>query len=149
MKTYVAYGSNLNKTWMSNLCPSAKFISTGTIPNAALYFRGKGYLNLVRMPTEQPLPVALWSIEDKDEDALDVYEEYPDYYKKETVTVSTKHGDVQAMIYLMCPKYENVKARPTEKYTQRVRQGFSDMNFDQSIVDKALSEVGCLTLNKH
>lgn len=43
VRTYVAYGSNINVEWMNDLCPNAKIVSTGYILNARVVYREPVY----------------------------------------------------------------------------------------------------------
>ena len=86
-KLYVAYGSNLNLEQMARRCPKAKVVGIGNLKDYQLTFR--------RVATIEPekgaiTPVGVWEITTSDERALDIYEGYPSYYRKETVTVEAR-----------------------------------------------------------
>ena len=49
----------------------------------------------------ESVPVALWSISAKDEQALDHYEGWPRMYRKETVIIPWGKRNYSAMVYIM------------------------------------------------
>ncbi len=83
---YLAYGSNLNIRQMRMRCPSARIIGTAEIPDYELLFKGSqtGAYLTIEPKVGASVPVAVWSVTDEDEAALDRYEGFPTfYYKKE------------------------------------------------------------------
>ena len=82
---YIAYGSNMVEEQMAVRCPDARLIGTGYISGARLEF----YLHATVEETgdqRNRVPVAVWEINQRDEQMLDRYEGYPSYYIKEPHT---------------------------------------------------------------
>ena len=106
---YIAYGSNLNIRQMLMRCPDARVAGTSVIEDYQLLFKGSktgSYLTIE--PKEgSSVPVAVWSVSETDELALDRYEGYPSfYYKKELQIPITgiRTGKVRvrkAFVYIM------------------------------------------------
>ena len=131
MSLYVAYGSNLNIHQMSYRCPGATVAFTGYLMNWKLLYRGShtGSYATVKRKTGSKVPVAVWNIDDKNEEALDLYEGYPRFYKKRNVFVQLKDGTrKKAMMYLL-PDSSTI-GKPTLHYFQTILQGYKDMGFD-------------------
>ena len=83
---YIAYGSNLNIRQMRMRCPSARIIGTSEILDYELLFKGSqtGAYLTIEPKAGAKVPVAVWSVTNEDEAALDRYEGFPTfYYKKE------------------------------------------------------------------
>lgn len=128
---YVAYGSNLNMQQMSYRCPGATVAFTGYLMNWKLLYRGSrtGSYATVKRCRGNKVPVAVWNIDVKNEEALDLYEGYPRFYKKRNVFVHLMDGSrKKAMIYLL-PDSAAI-GKPTPHYVQTVLQGYKDMGFD-------------------
>lgn len=89
---YVAYGSNLNIQQMSYRCPGATVAFTGYLINWKLLYRGSrtGSYATVKRCKGSKVPVAVWNIDLKHEEALDLYEGYPRFYKKKKCICSFK-----------------------------------------------------------
>ena len=98
---YIAYGSNMVEEQMAVRCPEARLIGTGYISGARLEF----YLHATVEETgdqRNRVPVAVWEINQRDEQMLDRYEGYPSYYIKDRWWVHMNDGSViEGMIYLM------------------------------------------------
>lgn len=142
MKYYMAYGSNLNKAQMAYRCPDAVPVATAQIPNYELVFR-RGFLT-IEPKKGCSVPVAVWSISDRDEKNLDRYEGFPNFYFKQTfpimlngwkdgtIAVSEKVGE--AMAYIMNDGF-SIQA-PTNSYYNTVRQGYVDFDFGHEDFEK-------------
>jgi gamma-glutamylcyclotransferase (GGCT)/AIG2-like uncharacterized protein YtfP len=134
-KLYVAYGSNLNMMQMGWRCPTASVVGTGKIIDYKLTFR--------RVATIEPcvkkeVPVAVWTIEDSDEKALDRYEGYPHLYRKEMIDVEMDNGEkVNAMVYIM--NYGE-PAMPYKQYIDTIIKGYEDVGLDPSYLIEAIED---------
>lgn len=139
-KLYCAYGSNLCLDQMARRCPTAKIIDKGAVSGYQLIFRGsRGSAVATIEPTnlESKVPVLVWSITKKDEEALDRYEGYPNLYRKENVFVITSNGErIKVMVYIMNPRYsENA---PSVYYYNIIRDGYETAGFDTEYLHKAV-----------
>lgn len=94
MNLYVAYGSNLNIMQMSYRCPGATVAFTGFLLNWKLVYRGSrtGSYATIKKCKGSKVPVAVWNITARNEEALDLYEGYPRFYKKQNVYVHQNNG---------------------------------------------------------
>lgn len=133
-KLYVAYGSNLNLAQMARRCPNAKVVGCGVLKDYQLTFR--------RVATIEPqvgaeTPVGVWEITPTDESALDIYEGYPSYYRKETVTVDMPKGKVEAMVYIMNGGEPQL---PPDGYYKVIEQGYADVGLDSKYLLGALDD---------
>ncbi len=102
-RLYVAYGSNLNIRQMKYRCPGAKLYGTGVIDNYELQFKGQPHSAFATIAPKEGacVPVAVWEISEKNEQALDRYEGYPSHYFKQNVPVQLDGEEVNAMVYIM------------------------------------------------
>lgn len=132
MKYYIAYGSNLNIVQMKWRCPQAVPFGKAILEGYKLVFR-RGYLTIE--PDEGSfVPVGVWKVNSKDERALDRYEGFPKFYRKETILLSfaksdgTMCVDQPCMVYIMNDGFP--VQMPTLDYLQTVTHGYMDFGFD-------------------
>ncbi len=97
-KLYIAYGSNLNLEQMAVRCPTAEVVGTTVLRNWRLVFNG---VASIERHKGSAVPVLVWRIRPRDEDALDVYEGWPTLYRKESLNISLDGKQVRAMVYIM------------------------------------------------
>lgn len=148
-RLYAAYGSNLNLEQMGYRCPTAKVYSKGMIYGYRLLFKGvpeNAYLT-IESSKDDKVPVLVWKIQPEDEDALDRYEGYPDYYYKKDIPVELETGEiVTAMVYIMTDKIKdrNHLNLPSRRYLTTVKEGYESAGFDLSFLEKAIeiSKIG-------
>lgn len=133
-KLYIAYGSNLNLRQMARRCPTAKPIGTGMLKDYRLTFRS---VATIEKEIGAETPVGVWEITPSDEIALDRYEGYPHLYRKETVTVTTKKGDVDAMVYIM---NAGQAMMPNRSYYDTIEEGYMDVGLDSTYLHEALED---------
>jgi hypothetical protein len=141
MKLYAAYGSNINLEQMAHRCPDAVVVGKGYLHNYELAFQGThGYgVATVKPKRGRRVPILLWSISEKDEQALDVYEGWPRLYRKETLTISITEwlenqsievhapGDIlDVMVYVMNIGEPNV---PSQPYYRCIMSGYHAVGF--------------------
>jgi hypothetical protein len=150
-KLYLAYGSNLNIGQMTYRCPTAQVVGYGVLNNYRLLFRG-GYGHAVA--TIEPfaggiVPVLAWEITAEDEAALDNYEGFPTFYRKENFRIQLDDQIHTAMIYIMNIKNLDGSVRPLGRpgrdYFCTIMQAYhwlaTDMKrdvFDVDILNEAL-----------
>ncbi len=142
-KYYIAYGSNLNLIQMKMRCPEAKIIGTSMIENYQLLFKGSktgSYLTIE--PQEgSSVPVAVWSVTEADEKALDRYEGFPNFYYKKEIMLpikgiqSGKTRNRKVFVYIM---HENrTLGIPSKYYLETCLQGYRSFGFDEDLLKKA------------
>lgn len=130
---YIAYGSNLNLKQMEKRCPTAKVIATTTLKDFQLLFCG--YATIIEKRGKS-VQVSVWSIEKDDELNLDVYERFPDLYRKENVKININGDILVAMVYII---NEVVARLPTTDYLDIIKEGYQDMNLDCHYLDDAIA----------
>lgn len=134
-KLYVAYGSNLNLMQMAHRCPTAKVLGKGMIDDYKLAFWGVA--TILEAPGEN-VPVGVWIIDKESEKALDIYEGFPNLYRKEWVDVQMYDGSVvKAMVYIMNYGKGSV---PNRYYYNTIREGYEDVGLDEKYLITAYDE---------
>lgn len=139
-RLYVAYGSNLNIRQMKYRCPGAKLYGTGVIDDYELQFKGQPHSAFATIAPKEgaSVPVAVWEISEKNEQALDRYEGYPSHYFKQNVPVQLDGEEVSAMVYIM-----NLKmgfGLPSPYYYKTVYEGYNDCELDTDVLNRAVME---------
>ena len=139
-KYYIAYGSNLNVAQMRIRCPGAKILGTAELNGWELLFKGSktgSYLTIERSEFGK-VPVAVWSVRDTDEAALDRYEGYPAFYYKKAMKLRCKsrrtgiYRTVSAFVYIMHEKHP--VGIPSPHYVQVCLEGYRDFGFDENVL---------------
>lgn len=136
---YVAYGSNMNVGQMRARCPGARLMGRGLLAGYRLAFRGHDgncHATIEKAPAGR-VPVLLWNITPADERALDRYEGFPSYYRKERVVVGHARRLLVGMVYVMngC----DVGA-PSASYYAVIQRGYADAGIDEAPLAEALRE---------
>ena len=128
---YIAYGSNMVKEQMAYRCPGAKLIGTGYLPNHRLAF----YLHATverSSARDARVPVAVWEIDEADEQRLDRYEGFPNYYVKLRRRVILADGsEIEGMVYVMILIR---RQPPTAEYYRAIRDAYRQLGFRDEIV---------------
>ena len=140
---YLAYGSNLNIAQMQFRCPDATVAGTAVIPDYELLFKGSltgAYLTIEPKQGAQ-VPVGVWEVSLADEQKLDRYEGFPNFYYKKNIrlpvadnrTGKTRQRD--AFVYVM---HEDRKLGvPTSFYVRTCLEGYRDFGFDPAPLRQA------------
>ncbi len=137
---YIAYGSNLNLPQMDFRCPTAKVVGTSKIKDYEMLFRG-GQNSAVA--TVEPLkgsnvPVLLWKLKGRDLQALDRYEGYPSFYRKEILDVEMRGKTVPAMVYIMNDGHPF--GSPSDYYLNTILEGYQSASFDTEFLEQAVEK---------
>lgn len=137
-KVYLAYGSNLNLEQMAYRCPDATVIGTTVLNGYRLVFRGGRHTGVATIEQERgsAVPVLLWEITKRCEQALDRYEGYPHLYRKEQLTVDLDGDELVAMAYVM--NDGPPPAMPGAYYYATILHGYRDCGFDEAILKEAV-----------
>ncbi len=140
-KYYCAYGSNLNLDNMARMCPHSKPYKTGYIDGYKLVFRGddEGYLNIVESKGST-VPVLMWDIDERDIDALNTYESFPELYDIVDIEVVSDGIIYNCYVYEMRETFQYKE--PTEEYIELCRQGYKDNGFDVAKFEEIIKEKG-------
>ena len=129
---YFAYGSHLHHFQMKRRCKDSIFLKKINLKDFKLTFRSKYRAADIEPKKKSSVPGALFEISKSDEKKLDVYEDYPNLYKKYFFTYYGK----KVMTYTMTKK--TPFAFPTERYLSIVKLGYKDCNLDKIYLKKAL-----------
>ena len=137
---YIAYGSNLNIRQMAYRCPTAQVLGKTELAGYGLLFRGGRHSAVA---TVEPLdggkvPVLLWKLKPRDEHALDIYEGWPSFYRKEIHEVELGGEKVDAMVYVMNDGHEY--GGPSSAYLNTIREGYESAGFDMDYLDCAVEK---------
>lgn len=137
-KLYIAYGSNLNLGQMERRCPYAVPIGPAELSGYQLLFRGGNGCSVATVEPQEgsSVPVLLWEITPRCEEALDHYEGWPRLYRKERVTVSVDGKPVEAMVYIM---NSGQLGTPGESYYNSIAVGYETAGFDVAVLEEAVS----------
>ena len=147
MKFYLAYGSNLSVAQMLRRCPGAVYVGTAELKDWRLLFRGSlsGSYLTIEQKKGHTVPVVVWKVSDEDEQALDCYEGFPHFYRKETMTVTLHSladgspiGTVDAFVYIMdeCRPL----GMPSDFYYRVCAEGYRRFGFDEKILKRAVRD---------
>lgn len=147
MKTYIAYGSNMNVEQMGWRCPDAEVIGTGELIGWKLTFRGNGRCGVANIEPEagSSVPVVLWNISPRDERNLDVYEGFPHLYIKEYVDVTYRGRKVKGMAYIMTGGHRI--SGPNGSYLSTIAEGYDHFGIDASNLLKIAVECGIMEVS--
>ena len=129
---YFAYGSNLHHIQMKKRCKDSIFIKKINLNNFRLTFRSKYRAADIEHKKKSIVPGGLYKISKRDEKKLDIYEDFPNLYKKYYFLYYGK----KVMTYIMTKKAPF--RFPTERYLNIVKCGYKDCKLDQKYLNKAL-----------
>ncbi|NLI13784.1 gamma-glutamylcyclotransferase family protein [Pelotomaculum propionicicum] len=135
---YIAYGSNLNLPQMACRCPTARVVGTSEIRDYELLFRGgrQNAVATVELLSGGRVPVLLWMLKEKDLQALDYYEGYPNFYRKEILDVELKGKTFPAMVYVMNDGHPF--GAPSDYYLNAILEGYESAGFDTEVLERAV-----------
>ena len=131
---YFAYGSNLNHFQMKRRCKDSKYLKKIKLKDFRLTFRSKYRAADIEPKKNSIVMGGLFEISKNDEKKLDVYEDYPNLYKKYYFYYYGK----KVMFYTMVKK--SPFRFPTERYLNVVKQGYKDCKLNISYLVKALNK---------
>ena len=132
---YFAYGSNLNLFQMKRRCKDSIFLKKINLKDYRLTFRSKYRAADIEPKKNSIVPGGLFDISKSDEKKLDIYEDFPNLYKKYYFYYYGK----KVMTYTMIRKS---KFRyPTERYLNIVKRGYKDCDIDKKYLTKALKSL--------
>lgn len=137
---YIAYGSNLNLPQMAIRCPTAKVAGASEIKDYELLFRGgrNGAVATVEPLHGSRVPVLLWKLKDRDLQALDHYEGYPSFYRKELLPVELNGKPASAMVYIMNDGHPF--GIPSNYYLNTILEGYRTCGFDTEFLEQAVEK---------
>ena len=129
---YFAYGSNLHHFQMKRRCKDSIFLKKINLKDFRLTFRSKYRAADIEFQKRSIVPGALYEISKSDEKKLDIYEDFPNLYKKYYFSYYGK----KVMTYTMSNKTKFMY--PTERYLNIILQGYNDCKIDAKNLKKIL-----------
>ena len=137
---YIAYGSNLNLPQMAFRCPTAKVVGANELKDYELLFRGgrRSSVATVEPLKGSSVPVLLWKLKERDLQALDRYEGYPSFYRKEILPVELKGKTIPAMVYIMNDGHSF--GSPSDFYLNTIMEGYQSAGFDTEFLEQAVEK---------
>ena len=136
MKLYFAYGANLNIPNMAYRCPKAKRVGNLELPDYRLVF--KGVADIETAPYNKVLGV-LWDVTDECEKSLDIFEGYPNLYRKEWFAVKMQDGSVEDVMYYKMNR--EGYALPSEAYFKTIESGYHQNKLPTDLLWETLAEL--------
>jgi hypothetical protein len=130
---YFAYGSNLNHFQMKRRCKDSVYLKKVNLKDFKLTFRSKYRAADIEKSRGALVPGGLFEISKSDEIKLDVYEDFPNLYKKFYFLYYGK----RIMTYTMVKK-SSFKF-PSERYLNVIKRGYKDCNLNYKYLKKALN----------
>jgi len=118
---YFAYGSNMNLVYMYLRCPGAVPLGPAVLRDYRVVERG--YADIDRSPGDC-VHGLLWEVTESDLHAMDLYEEYPEWYIRYEVPVEMDRCEFLAIVYEMTPETK-LKSKG-EYYSEDYRKICSD-----------------------
>jgi gamma-glutamylcyclotransferase (GGCT)/AIG2-like uncharacterized protein YtfP len=136
---YFAYGRNTQTEEMHKLCPTAKFLSVGTLYDFHMYF--EEYAN-IRMSHGSNVVGVVWEIESNHLQKLDGDEALHKDYNRFPVEVLVGSKLVEAVTYVMDPAFESKELhhKPTKDYLNQVIQGYIEHKLPLNKIKEALAK---------
>lgn len=146
---YLAYGSNLSVEQMLHRCPGAVYVGTAELYDMCLHFRGSktgSYLTVDPYDGER-VPCLVWKVSDEDEQALDMYEGYPRFYKKINTQVDLCCLADGEFVERIPAFYYRMDARrslgvPSKYYLSVCMEGYRRFDFDMGFLENAYLRSG-------
>ena len=129
---YFAYGSNLHHLQMKRRCKDSIYLKKINLKDFRLTFRSKYRAADIEPKKGSIVPGGLFEISKSDEEKLDVYEDFPNLYKK----FSFFYYGKKVMTYTMVKKTSFMF--PTERYLNTIKQGYKDCDIKINYLKKSL-----------
>ena len=117
---------------MKRRCKDSIFLKKIKLKDFRLTFRSKYRAADIEPKKSSIVPGGLFEISRSDEKKLDIYEDFPNLYKKYYFNYYGK----KVMTYTMVKK--TTFAFPIERYLNIVKKGYKDCNLDKRFLNKAL-----------
>ena len=129
---YFAYGSNLHLFQMKKRCKDSFYLKKINLKGFKLTFRSKYRAADIEPKKNSIVPGGLFEISKSDEKKLDVYEDFPNLYKKYYFNYYGK----KVMTYTMVKK--TPFNFPTERYLNIIKKGYKNCGLDIKYLKKGL-----------
>ena len=142
MKTYIAYGSNMNVEQMRRRCPGAILEGTAELKDYEIVFRGNSHTGVANIEPKRDgsIPVVVWKITPEDEVNLDIYEGFPVLYTKKILTIEKNGKKRRGMAYIMTDGHRYQK--PSVAYLETIANGYDHFGLDVTELFEAAVQSG-------
>ena len=117
---------------MRKRCKDSKFLKKFILKDFTLTFRSIYRAADIEVKKNSIVQGALFEISKSDEKKLDLYEDFPNLYKK----IYFKYKNEKVMAYYMVRKSPFMY--PKENYLNTIKQGYKDCKLDTNYLTKAL-----------
>ena len=117
---------------MKRRCKDSIFLKKINLKNFRLTFRSKYRAADIEQKKNSIVPGGLFEISKSDEKKLDIYEDFPNLYKKHFFYYYGKKVMTYTMVKKSPFKY------PTEKYFNVIKRGYKDCKLNKKFLIKAL-----------
>lgn len=137
---YFGYGSNLWLHQMSLRCPTSKYIGVARLSDYRWIINSRGYANIVASASSDAVYGLVYSLAPSDEAQLDINEDVPHAYTKETMKAQfwaseaaepvdiaiggTRELAANLLVYI--DRYRMVDEAPKQEYIHRMNMGIKD-----------------------
>ncbi len=127
---YFAYGPNLNKEQMKEICPDSKPVSVVTLHHYKLVFVGwsrqwRGGAASIKAFRGEKVLGAIYEVSEGDLRRLDKHEGCPGICSRMNVAVTNDFGDrIEAVTYVRVGQLE--ETQPSREYLLAIQQGCKD-----------------------
>ena len=117
---------------MRKRCKDSKFLKKFILKDFILTFRSIYRAADIEVKKNSIVQGALFEISKSDEKKLDLYEDFPNLYKK----IYFKYNSEKVMTYTMVKK--SIFMYPSERYLNIIKQGYKDCSLENQYLKKAL-----------
>ena len=147
---YFAYGSNLSIRAMRERAPGAQPVIAAVLHEHALVFESNepptapdAYFANVRPGPRSAVPGALYEIDARDLESLDLYEDLArGVYERAMLSVARADGiRADAIIYRMRSTGAARLGAPSREQLEQIRAGYADWGLDLRVLEVALESI--------
>jgi gamma-glutamylcyclotransferase (GGCT)/AIG2-like uncharacterized protein YtfP len=132
---YFAYGSNLHDPQMMRRCKDAEPVASCTLSGWRLVFRGVADIERSNNKADY-VHGAIYKVSDWDEAQLDIYEGFPNLYRKEFFEATLESGEkIEVMFYKM---NANDYGTPPKGYFDTISSGFVHWGLEMEKLEQAV-----------
>lgn len=142
---YFAYDNKIDVVTLKGICEKAKYYNKGELEGYELFF---DKVAVIKKNKEKRVPIVIWSLDEEDEECLDIYEGVPTYSSKRVVTAKDKNGsDIRGVVYIK--NNSEKKTIPEEKYYNDMLENYKLWGFDIDILERAKEDSLSKNSSKH
>jgi len=135
IRTYFAFGSNLDRQQMRRRCPDARLLGPAVLPKHRLIFCGHSHrwrgavANVTRDETGS-VPGLLYKLTNADLASLDAHEGHPNFYRRQLRLVTLPKGQRRRVQVYIRPPSDGEGGTPGWTYLWTIWNAYAHYNFD-------------------